>query len=307
MQQRDVMDVRATAIILVLCFLWGGNQVAIKLSNAGVAPIFGAAVRSVVAGTLVALWALARGRSLALRGRNLGDGLVVGAIFGVEFALIYVGLTHTTASHGSLMLNTSPFFVALGAHRFLPGEPLSERKLLGMVLAFGGVLTTLWDSLSAPSPQQIKGDLLVLGAGLLWAVNSLYIKVRVRDRMTPSQMLFYQLAVSAVLLGAMSVILEPRFIWLRTPGVLGGMVYQSVVVAFASYLVWFWLIQVYPVSLVSAYTFFSPVFGVGLGSSLLGEPLTAKLLLGAALVAGGMILVNWPANARPAAAPTAPA
>ena len=85
------------------------------------------------------------------------------------------------------------------------------------------------------------------------------------------------------------------------------MVYQGVIVAFASYLVWFWLIQLYPVSLVSAFTFFSPVFGVGLGGWLLGEPLTAKLLLGAALVAGGMVLVNWPANARAAAAPTAPA
>jgi len=68
MAQRDAMDAKATAIILVLCFLWGGNQVAIKLSNAGVAPIFGAAARSVMAGTLVALWALARGRSLVLRG-----------------------------------------------------------------------------------------------------------------------------------------------------------------------------------------------------------------------------------------------
>ena len=298
MAQRNAMDAKATAIVLILCFLWGGNQVAIKLSNAGVSPIFGAAVRSVVAGTLVALWALARGRSLALRGRTLGDGLAVGTVFGVEFSLLYVGLTYTTASHSSLLLNTSPFFVALGAHRFLPGEPLTRRKILGMALAFGGVLTTLWDSLSASSAHQIKGDLLVLVAGLLWAVNSLYVKVRVRDRMTPSQMLFYQLAVSAVLLGAMSVILEPRFIWLRTPGVLGGMVYQGVIVAFASYLVWFWLIQVYPVSLVSAFTFFSPVFGVGLGGWLLGEPLTAKLLLGAALVAAGMILVNWPANAR---------
>ncbi len=307
MHRRDAMDAKATAIILVLCFLWGGNQVAIKLSNAGVAPIFGAAVRSVVAGALVALWALARGRSLVLRERTLGDGLAVGAIFGMEFSLLYVGLTYTTASHSSLLLNTSPFFVALGAHRLLPGEPLTGRKLLGMVLAFGGVLTTLWDSLSAPSPQQIKGDLLVLGAGVLWAANSLYVKVRVRDRMTPSQMLFYQLAFSAVLLGAVSLLFEPRLIWLRTPGVLGGMLYQAVIVAFASYLVWFWLIQVYPVSLVSAYTFFSPVFGVGLGAWLLGEPLTAKLLLGAALVAGGMVLVNLPANARAAAAPTAPA
>ncbi len=303
MHQKHAMDARATAIIVFLCFLWGGNQVAIKLSNAGVAPIFGAAVRSVVAGALVALWALARRRTLLLRGRSLRDGIAIGTIFGVEFSLLYVGLTFTTASHSTLMLNTSPFFVAIVAHRFLPGEPLTGRKLLGLLCAFGGVLTTLWDSLAAPTAQQIRGDLLVLGAGVLWAANSLYLKIIVRDRMTPSQMLFFQLAFSAVLLGALSWVLEfPRVVWLTRPVVLGALFYQSVIVAAASYLVWFWLIQVYPVTLVSAFTFFSPIFGVFLGNRLLGEPLTGKLLLGAALVTGGMILVSWPANARGAAA-----
>ena len=62
MERRDAMDARATLIVLVLCALWGGNQVAIKLSNAGTSPIFGSAVRSVVAGALVALWAAVRGR-----------------------------------------------------------------------------------------------------------------------------------------------------------------------------------------------------------------------------------------------------
>jgi drug/metabolite transporter (DMT)-like permease len=72
------------------------------------------------------------------------------------------------------------------------------------------------------------------------------------------------------------------------------MAYQGIIVAFASYLVWFWMIQVYPVSNLSGFTFFTPVFGVLLGALLLHEPLTAKLLTGAGLVTAGMILVNWP-------------
>lgn len=298
MQRKHAMDAPATIIVLVLCLLWGGNQVAIKLSNAGVAPIFGAAFRSVVAGVLVVLWALARGRRFLPRGREWLHGIVIGALFGAEFGLLYVGLTYTTASHGILFLFTAPFFVAAGAHKLIPGEPLTGRKVLGLVLAFGGVVATLADNLGTPSERQVIGDLLILVAGMLWAATSLYLKGVIGDRMTFTQTLFCQLAFSAVLLGALSLVWEPRFIWLRTPGVLGGLFYQSVIVAFASYLVWFWLIQVYPVSLVSAYTFFTPIFGVLLGS-LLGEPLTVKLLLGAFLVTAGMILLNWPANARP--------
>jgi drug/metabolite transporter (DMT)-like permease len=72
------------------------------------------------------------------------------------------------------------------------------------------------------------------------------------------------------------------------------MAYQGIVVAFASYLVWFWLIQVYPVSNISGFTFFTPIFGILLGGLLLQEPLTVKLLVGGGLVTGGMVLVNWP-------------
>jgi drug/metabolite transporter (DMT)-like permease len=135
---------------------------------------------------------------------------------------------------------------------------------------------------------------LSLTAGFLWAATSLYLKRVVRTSMTPSQMLFYQLGFSAVQLSVMSLFLETRHIVNVTPLVLASLAYQGIVVAFASYLVWFWLIQVYPVSSISAFTFFTPIFGILLGGLLLREPLTIRLLIGGGLVTGGMLLVNWP-------------
>jgi drug/metabolite transporter (DMT)-like permease len=140
----------------------------------------------------------------------------------------------------------------------------------------------------------VAGDLMALVGGFLWAATSLYLKRVVRTSMTPSQMLFYQLGVSAGQLAVMSWFLEPRWIVNLSPVVIASLAYQGMIVAFASYLVWFWLIQVYPVSNVSAFTFFTPIFGVLLGGLLLHEPLTAKLLTGGGLVTAGMILVNWP-------------
>ena len=282
------------AIVVTLCFLWGMGQVSIKVANRGVSPIFQAALRSVVATLLVALWARVRALPLLHRDRTFLHGLVIGLLFGTEFVFIYFGLSYTTASHAVLFLYTAPFFVALGAHWLLPNEPLTGRKLAGLILAFAGVIATLWDSLGRPTRLQIAGDLMSMTGGLLWAATSLYLKRVVRSSMTPSQMLFYQLGVSAVQLSAMAVLLEPQWIRDIGPLVIASLAYQGIIVAFASYLVWFWLIQVYPVSNLSALTFFTPIFGVLLGSLLLHEPLTAKLLSGAGLVTGGMILVNWP-------------
>jgi drug/metabolite transporter (DMT)-like permease len=288
------LDTRSVAIVVTLCFLWGMGQVSIKAANRGVSPIFQAAVRSVVAALLVACWARMRALPLVHRDRTLLHGLVIGLLFGTEFVFIYLGLSYTTASHAVVLLYTAPFFVALGAHYLLPNEPLTGRKLAGLILAFAGVLVTLWDSLGRPTRLQIAGDLMSVMGGVLWAATSLYLKRVVRASMTPSQMLFYQLGVSAVQLSLMAFFLEPQWIRSLSPLVVTALAYQGIIVAFASYLVWFWLIQVYPVSNLSGFTFFTPIFGVLLGGLLLHEPLTVKLLTGATLVTGGMILVNWP-------------
>ena len=288
------LDARAMTIVVTLCLLWGLAQVSIKVANRGVSPIFQAAVRSIVAAILVAVWAHIRALPLLHRDRTLLHGLAIGLLFGTEFIFIYEGMNHTTASHAAIFLYTAPFFVALGAHWLLPNEPLTRRKLGGLVLAFGGVVTTLWDSLGTPTWSQTAGDLMSMTGGFLWAATSLYLKRVVRSRMTPSQMLFYQLGVSALQLSLMSVLLEPQPVHNISPVVMACMAYQGIIVAFASYLVWFWLIQVYPVSNLSGFTFFTPVFGVLLGGLLLREPLTVKLLTGAGLVTAGMILVNWP-------------
>lgn len=295
---KRAIDGRAVATVVGLCFLWGLSQVSIKVANQGVSPIFQGAVRSIIAASLVALWARLRGLPLIHRDRTLLHGLAIGLFFGTEFVFVYLGLFYTTASHAVIFLYTAPLFVALGAHWFLAAEPITARKGAGLLLAFLGVLATFWDSLHSPTRLQLLGDLLSLTAGFLWAATSLYLKRVIRTSMTPSQMLFYQLGFSAVQLTVMSLLFEPNRITDPTPVVIGSVLYQGVVVAFASYLAWFWLIQVYPVSSVSAFTFFTPIFGILLGGILLREPLTIKLLFGGGLVTGGMLLVNWPERGR---------
>ena len=77
-----------------------------------------------------------------------------------------------------------------------------------------------------------------------------------------------------------------------TPLVAGSLLFQTVIVAFASYLTWFWLITRYPAARLSAFSFLTPLFGVLAGGLLLGEPITPALVAALALVAVGINLVN---------------
>jgi len=79
-----------------------------------------------------------------------------------------------------------------------------------------------------------------------------------------------------------------------TPLVIGSLAYQAVWVAFATYLIWFWLVRHFPASRVASFTFLTPLFGVIAGGFLLNEPITPWLMIALFLVGSGIYLVNRP-------------
>jgi len=104
------LDRFAIGLMVVLCTIWGLQQVAIKLASAGISPVWQAGLRSIGATVIVVGWALARGVKLFRRDHSLLPGLLAGALFAGEFALIFTGLQYTTASRGVIFLYTAPFF-----------------------------------------------------------------------------------------------------------------------------------------------------------------------------------------------------
>ena len=93
-------------------------------------------------------------------------------------------------------------------------------------------------------------------------------------------MLFYQLAVSALLLPVASRLLGEPGVIAWTPRAVASLAYQAVVVAFASYLTWFWLLTRYLAGRLAVFSFLTPLFGVVFGTTILGEPLTGRLRAG---------------------------
>lgn len=291
---QPALDGFAAAMMLMITFVWGLNQVAIKVSNTGYNPIFIVLLRSAISGVLVYLWCRWRGIALFQRDGTLLPGVVVGALFGIEFALMYVGLDYTSAARGALMINTMPFFVLIGGH-FLLGERITLRKLAGLVLAFAGVALVFSDNLSLPGPEAIRGDLLCLAAGLLWATTMLIIKGTRLSRASAEKTLLYQLLVSALFVAPLVPFSGPLLrdvTWIATASV----AFQAVLVVAFTYVLWFWLVRRYPASGLSSFTFLTPVFGVIMSGLLLKEPLSPHIFMALALIAAGLLLVNRPAR-----------
>jgi drug/metabolite transporter (DMT)-like permease len=283
-------------MLVVLCASWGLQQVAIKVAIIGVPPLLQSGIRSVGATIFIWLWMTVRREAFLERDGTMWWGIAAGLLFASEFILIYWGLEYTNASRAVIFLYTSPFVVALGAQLFIPGEHLRMIQVLGLCCAFAGIVVAFGESLSYPTHRMLIGDSMLAGAAILWGATTVLIKASPLSMIKASKTLLYQLAVSAVVLPLASLVKGESGITL-TPLIVGCIVYQTVWVAFITYLAWFWLIRHYPPSRLASFTFLTPLFGVLAGSLLLDEPITAGLLLALVLVGAGIYLVNRPTTA----------
>jgi drug/metabolite transporter (DMT)-like permease len=289
---RQPVDARAFAVMVVLCVLWGFQQVAIKTAMPGMSPVMQGGIRSIVAVLLLVAWIAARRIPLFARDGTLFPGLVAGGLFGLEFVLIYAGLAHTTASRMAVFIYLAPPLTALGVHLFVPGERLVARQWLGIALAFAGIAVAFGDGFMSAHGTTALGDLLGVSAALLWAATTVLIRSTRLSGASAEKTLFYQLGMSALMLPVASIAIGEAGVIALTPIVLASLAYQSIVVAFASYLAWFWLLTRYLAGRLAVFSFLTPLFGVLFGVVLLGEPVTPAFVAAAMLVGSGIALVN---------------
>jgi drug/metabolite transporter (DMT)-like permease len=292
-ENKDYLDFKAAAILIVLTLLWGFNYTAIKYSNQGISPVFASALRSLIASICGIIYCVKKGEKLFHTDVMLFHGFVVGVLFGLEFACIYFGMLYTDSVRSVIFVYLSPFIVAVGAHFLLKGDRLTFLKTLGLILAFAGIVVVFLGRPGAAKETMLLGDLLEIAAAFFWGATTVYIKKFMAGRVHPINTFIYQLLFSFPVLLIVSLILEPRWIYGIDPYILVSILYQSVIIAFISYFIWFSLIHNYSVSRLTAFTFFTPIFGVLSGILFLNEELTVSLMVGLPLVSIGIFFVNW--------------
>ncbi|OEC50916.1 MULTISPECIES: DMT family transporter [Pseudomonadaceae] len=284
------LDPFACGLMLLLCIVWGFQQVSIKLVEQDVAPVLQLAIRSGIAALVLGIITLWREGRCAFGDGTLLPGLGVGLLFTLEFFFISEGLVRTSASHIAVFLYTAPIFAALGLHLILPEERLSPVQWLGVLVAFGGIALAF---LGKPgnAAGSLFGDALGICAAIAWGATTVLIRGSSLSEAAPVKTLFYQLGVAGVVLLAVAAA-TGRLGLVPSERALLSLGFQVVVVALISYLGWFWLLRRYLASRLSMLSFMTPLFGVVFGVLVLGESLDSSFIFGGLLVLGGLLLVT---------------
>ncbi|GMV48393.1 MAG: hypothetical protein AMXMBFR66_37910 [Pseudomonadota bacterium] len=302
------LDARAVALLLACVLLWGLGQVAVKLALTEIAPLTQAALRSAGAALLLLGWMRWRGQPLAPGAGTWRGGVLAGLLFAAEFGCVFAGLQYTSASRMVVFFYLAPFVVAAGMPLIARNERLDRWQALGLTGAFGGVVWAFAEGFARPQAGALQwlGDALGIAAALFWGGSTLVVRGSALGRVRAEIALLYQLAVSALALGLGALIAGEPWPVRLTGASLWPLAFQTVVISFASYLMWFWLVRHYAATRISAFTLLTPPAGLLAGVLLLGEPATLRLVVALAAVCAGIALVNRAPGPAVRAAPAAP-
>ena len=279
-----------TALALLYVFLWSSAFVPSRVLSRLGQPLWVLTIRFALASVLMACVVGALGRrwprTRAAWAQIAGYGLLANATY---LGCTYEALRHLSSGMGAIIASTNPLLLALAAPALL-NEPLTPRKIGGLLLGFSGVLVTM--GARAGTQAARPGDVLLAFVGVVALVGSTVVFKRLR---TPEDLL----AANTIQLGAASLVLLPLAALLEgaphlvpTASFSLSLAYLVLVMSLGASFLWFWLLRHGEASRVSAFYFLTPIFGLGLGSLLLGEAVRPLDAVGLAAVAAGIILVQ---------------
>ncbi len=273
-----------------ICVLFGSNAVAIKITLEGIGVFTSAGLRFGMASLVISLWALYTRKPFNIRKGQFYHILLIGMIFFVQLSLFYFGISKTNASRATLFVNLQPFFLLVLAHYFISGDQVSKKKLFGILVGFSGVAFVFLEKKGVTSDFQ-TGDLIVLSAAFLWACNGVYTK-KIIANFEPFHIVLYPMMIATPLFFLEALLFDGIMISEINSRVILSLLYQTVVTGSFGFIAWITLLKNYGAVSLHSFIFIMPVAGVLLGGLVLGEPITAKILLALLLIVSGIFIVN---------------
>ena len=290
MNKKNNIDLTGGVVLISFSMLLGLNQTLVKIVNYGIHPIFQVGLRSLIAAIPVLIFCILFKKKISIRDGSLIPGVICGAIFALEFVLLFFALEFTSVARSSILFYSMPVWLGIAAHFLIKNEKLNSKKLLGFLISVIAVSIALFTK-NDLGEGGIIGDFFALCASFLWATIVLIVRKTKLNRSCPEMQLLYQLIVSSIVILPISYYFGFYFREINI-GITIIFIFQAVVIVAAGFLIWFWTLSVYPATSIASFSFFGPIFGVFFGWLILKEEISILIFLSLALVSCGIYMIN---------------
>lgn len=278
---------------LALCAIWGSTWLAIKIGLGDLPPFWFAGVRFVIASAVLFLGCAIVGLPLLPTGKNAWRFLVLTGVqtFTVNYGLLFWGEQYISSGLAAVLQATIPVFGLFFAHFHLPAERLAVPKVLGALLGFFGVGVIFSHELHGAGTMALWGGAAIVFGAASVAYANVIIKVHGAN-IPPAIMAGWQMVFGLFPLLALGAWREGnplRFHWSGTAWIC--LLYLALVGSSLAFVLSYWLVRQVAVTKSMTIALVTPIIAVGLGWLALGETLSWRTLLGAALVLAGVGLI----------------
>lgn len=288
---------RAYLAWIAVCLIWGTTYLGIRIALETIPPLLMAAIRWIVAGTL--LIAVLRLRGERMPDRREWPALTLLGILLLGFgngAVVWAELT-VPSGLTAVLVATSPFWMVGIDAMMADGERLTLRRVLGLIVGFGGIVMLVWPEIRVGEGGRafLGGVIAAQIACVGWAIGSSYARQRGRGHARDENVLAtaaFEMLFGGIALLIVSLAMAETSRLAFSSRSAGALLYLIFVGAIAGFSAYAYALKHLPVATVSLYAYVNPIIAVVLGTLILHEPFNARMALAAAIVLTGVMLVR---------------
>jgi drug/metabolite transporter (DMT)-like permease len=276
----------AWLLFTLITLIWGSTWLAIKIGLVGVPPFLGAGLRFLLSALIVGAMLLVRRKSIALTHDDRICVLSLGIpVFFVNYGAVYWAEQYISSGLAAVLFSTMPLMTALLSRFWAHSEPLSSRKVAGILIGVAGTVLLFWPD-ERLGMQQVLGMAATLVACLCASMNLVTMK-RYGANSDRDVLNFIGMSLGSALLLLTSAVVEPWSVeWTRSN--VTAMLYLAVfgsVIAFSAY---YALIKMIDATIVSLSTLIIPIVALILGRVVLRETVGPTAVAGIATILVGV-------------------
>ena len=288
------------ALFAFLGFMWGSSYLFIKIGiEDGLAPFTLITIRLLIGFALLATVVAFAREKLPPFGRIYGHLFIMGAVnIAIPFSLITWAEQSVDSSVAAILNAAVPLFVIIIAAFFLRDERLTSNKLVGLVVGFVGVAILVGFDPGDLASGDMAGEVALIGSTISYAIGAVYSRRNIHG-LRPMIPALFQVFFGLVIVTILAFVFESPLATTFTPESLFAVFWLGLLGSGLAYLVFFRILGRWGATRTSMVAYLLPIYGIALGALVLNEPIDASMILGTALIIGGVALVNTRLGSRP--------
>ncbi len=277
----------------LLTLIWGTTWAAIRIGLVGMPPFAGVSLRFAIASVVLFAASPLFGVRFGREPNEKKLWLVLAAFsFCGSYGVVYWCEQWVPSGLAAVLFATFPLLVALLAHFFLPAERLTWAGALGAAIGFAGVAVIFSEDFARLGGPKVRFAAAVFLLSPLVSSISYVATKKWGKGIHPMSLSAVPMAITAVVMGALSLATEGNRPISWTPTAVWTLVYLALFGSAVTFSLYYWLLSILPATRLSLMAYLIPVVAVGIGALAMHEPITLRVLAGSALVLGGVSMAG---------------